>query len=72
MITTLLNAVLTPTAVATLPPEVPAIVQTYNWQTQTTDIQSCGPGGLPHAAFPTFCWVYPPGKIPVRLPDDGS
>lgn len=70
MINTLLNAILTPTAVATLPPEVPAIVQTYNWQTQTTEIKSSPPGALPNAAFPTFCWIYPAGKSPINLPDD--
>jgi hypothetical protein len=72
MINTLLNVILTPTAVATLPPEMPPIVQTYNWHTQSTDIAAGAPGGMPHAAFPTFCWVYPPFKIPISLPDDGS
>lgn len=70
MINTLLNVLLTPTTVATLPPEVPAIVQTYNWQTQTTEIAPATPDSSIAANFPTFCWVYPPGKAPISLPDD--
>ena len=70
MLNTLLNVILTPAAVATLPPEVPAIVQTYTWQTQTTEITSCAPGSITNSMFPTFCWVYPIGKNPINLPDD--
>lgn len=34
MITTVLNALLTPASIATPPPNAPALVQEYNWETQ--------------------------------------
>lgn len=70
MINTLLNVILTPSAVATLPPEVPAIVQTYNWQTQTLEITPGSPDGSVNAMAPTYCLIALPGKPVLSLPDD--
>jgi hypothetical protein len=70
MINTLLNVILTPTAVATLPPEVPAIVQTYNWQTQTLETAPDSPDSSVNATAPTYCLIALPGKPVLSLPDD--
>jgi len=58
MITTLLNTLLTPAALAELPPSMPAIEQTYNWSTQMSELK---PGTSTEAAGPsvrgTFSFV---------------
>jgi hypothetical protein len=70
MIHTILNAILTPAAVASPPPELPAIVQTYDWRTQTSHIDPASLGGMTNAMFPTQCIVMIPGKTPFLFPDD--
>lgn len=73
MINTILNTILTPTTVATLPPEVPAIVQTYNWQTQTSEITTNTPGSLPTGYLTySFAYLNGIGKPPAYIPDDNS
>ena len=70
MINTLLNAILTPSAVATLPPEVPAIVQTYNWETQTVDGSLGTHSNANLAIATTYCLIALPGKPVLSLHDD--
>lgn len=70
MINTLLNIILTPSALATMPPEIPAIVQTYNWHTQTTEAAPGSPAISVNAMAPTYCLIALPGKPVLSLPDD--
>ncbi len=71
MINTLLNVILTPTTVATPPPEMPAIVQTYNWQTQQSDNLGASGDSSP-SSFVTYSLYNFPGKAPTLLPDDSN
>lgn len=70
MINTLLNALMTPAAVATMPPEMPAIVQTYNWHTQCSELAAGAADASTTATLVTYSIVLIPGKAPFNFPDD--
>ncbi len=64
MITTILNALLTPLSVATPPPNTPAIEQRYNWETQMTVFSDANPTNV-GTTFGTQSFIGNPAKLVI-------
>ncbi len=64
MITTILNALLTPMSVATPPPNTPAIVQVYDWGTQMSTPQDGSPTNV-GTTFGTQSFIGIPAKLVI-------